>query len=258
MMSLLSTILRTAMHFFKNFSKSQTAIKIASFLCYWYVRFVAYTTRWDRRDIHVFYDNMKKHKAVIFVAWHGRIAFAPYFWNRSSKLSALVSPHRDGQLIGGLLNRFGILNISGSSNENPRSAAVKLLRELKNDASIAIIPDGPRGPSMTMSMSPIYYAKTTGKPIVGMTYSIAHSKILNKSWDRMLLPFPFQKGIVAVTKPFFIPKNSTKEDLEKYRLEIEKELNKLTWQLDNELNLPKIEQGTLPRKLMNCNVKKEK
>lgn len=238
------------MRLFKELSKTTFATHIASFVCYWYVRFVALTTRWDRRDIDVFYKNLEAHKAVIFIAWHGRIAFAPYFWNKCSKLSALVSPHRDGQLIAGLLKRFGIENISGSTNENPRSAAVKLLRELKSNNSIAIIPDGPRGPSMTMSMSPIYYAKTTGKPIIGMTYSIARSKILGKSWDRMLLPLPFQKGIVAVTKPFFIEKTASKEKLEEYRLKIENELNKLTWQLDNELNLPKIEQGTLPRKLM--------
>ena len=238
------------MQFLKKISKTNFFTRIMSFFCYCYVRFVAFTTRWEKRNIDVFYQNLAEHKAVIFVAWHGRIAFAPYFWNKCSKLSALVSPHRDGQLIAGLLKRFGIENISGSTNQNPRSAAVKLLRELKNNASIAIIPDGPRGPSMTMSMSPIYYAKTTGKPIICMTYSIAHSKILGKSWDRMLLPLPFQKGIVAVTKPFFIEKNTPKEELEKYRLQIENELNNLTWQLDNELNLPRIEQGTLPRKLM--------
>ena len=92
------------------------------------------------------------------------------------------------------------------------------------------------------------YAKTTGKPIIGMTYSIARSRILNKSWDRMLFPIPFQRGIVAVTKPFFIPKNTPKENLENYRKQIEDEMNNLTWQLDRELKIPHIEQGTLPRK----------
>jgi len=236
------------MYFLKKILRSKTVTHIISFLCYWYVRFVALTTRWEKRNIDVFYDNLRHQQAVIFIAWHGRIAFPPCFWNRSSKLSALVSPHRDGQLIAGLLKRFGIENISGSTNENPRSAAVKLLRELKNNTSIAIIPDGPRGPSMTMTMSPIYYAKTTGKPIIGMTYSIAKSRVLSKSWDRMLIPLPFQKGIVAVTKPFFIPKNIAKEKLETYRKQIEHEMNDLTWQIDAELNLPKIEQGTMPRK----------
>lgn len=247
-MCLLVNYIGFLMRFFKKVAKFKCTTHIISFLSYWYVRFVAFTTRWEKRDINVFYENLEKHKAVIFIAWHGRVAFAPYFWNRSSKLSALVSPHRDGRLIAGLLKRFGIENISGSTNENPRSAAVRLLRELKNNASIAIIPDGPRGPSMTMTMSPIYYAKTTGKPIIGMTYSIARSRILNKSWDRMLFPIPFQRGIVAVTKPFFIPKNTPKENLENYRKQIEDEMNNLTWQLDRELKIPHIEQGTLPRK----------
>ncbi len=232
---------------FKKIMKSPFVTSLISWLAYWYVRFVAFTTRWDARHINVFYNTLKQNKGLIFVAWHGRIAVAPYFWNRTSKLSALVSPHRDGQLIAGLLRRFGIENINGSSNENARSAAVKLLRELKNDASIAIIPDGPRGPSMTMTMSPLYYAQKTGKPVIGMTYSIAHSKIIEKSWDRMLFPLPFQKGIVAITKPFFIPSNASPEDMERYRKQIESELNHLTWQIDRELNLPKIPQGTMPR-----------
>ena len=232
----------------KSILKSKPATHIISFLFYWYVRFVAFTTRFEKRDINVFYDNVKKHKGVIFIAWHGRMAVAPYFWNRTSKLSALVSPHHDGQLIKGLLNRFGIETIDGSTNQNARRAAMKLLYELKTDNSIAIIPDGPRGPSMTMSMSPIYYAKTTGKPVIGLVYSIANSKIAKKSWDRMLIPLPFQKGIVTVTKPFFVPKNSSKEELEEIRSHIENEMNKLMWELDKELGIEHIKKGTMPRK----------
>lgn len=239
---------RQEMCSFKNVLKSKPAMHIISFLFYWYVRFVSFTTRWEKRDVNVFYDNLEKHEGVIFVAWHGRMALAPYFWNRSAKLSALVSPHHDGQLIAGLLNRFGIETISGSTNQNARRAAMKLLRELKTNNSIAIIPDGPRGPSLTMSMSPIYYAKTTGKPIIGLVYSIANSKIIETSWDRMLVPLPFQKGIVTVTKPFFIKKNSTKEELEQMRQHIEDEMNNLMWQIDAKLKIPHINKGTMPRK----------
>lgn len=233
---------------FKNILKSKTAIHIMSFLTYWYVRFTAFTTRWEKRGLDVFYDNIKKHSGVIFIGWHGRMAVSPYFWNKTSKLSALVSPHHDGQLIAGLLKRFGIDIILGSSNQNARRAAVDLLHELKTNNSIAIIPDGPRGPSLTMSMSPIYYAKTTGKPIIGMVYSVAHAKIIEKSWDRMLVPLPFQKGIISVTKPFFVKKNSTKEELEEMRQHIENEMNKLMWGLDKELNIPLVPKGTVVRK----------
>lgn len=216
-------------------------------VAYWYVRFVAATTRWEIRNLNHFYDNLEKYGSVIYVTWHGRLAMAPYFWDKRKKLKALVSPHHDGQMIVKLLNRFGIGNIDGSSNKHAQSAAVALMRELNRGTTIAIIPDGPRGPSMTMRQSPLYYAQKTGKPVIGVTYSMKRALIVHRSWDRMLVPLPFQKGICAVTEPFFVPENATKEELETYRQKIEDTLNQLTWKLDRELGLPFIPQGTLPR-----------
>ena len=240
------------MALFKNIGRkiirSHTACAVLSFLAYWYVRLVAATTKWDIRNLNNFYDNLDKYCSVIFIAWHGRVPIIPYFWDKRSTLKALVSPHRDGQIIVGLLKRFGIGHIDGSSNERAASAAVTLLKELQQGITIAIIPDGPRGPSMTMGLSPLYYAQKTGRPIVGVTYSIANSYVVERSWDRMLLPKPFNKGICAVTKPFFVLENTSKEELEQYRKQIEKELNELTWKIDKELGMPYIPQGTLPKK----------
>ena len=149
----------------------------------------------------------------------------------------------------GLLRRFGIGIIPGSSNEHAKTAAVALMHELKGGTTIAIIPDGPRGPSMTLSPSPVFYGQKTGKaPIIGVTYSIANSHIVEKSWDRMLFPTPFNRGICAATEPFFIPQNATEAELEQYRQKIENRLNELTWQLDKELNMPHIPKGTAPKK----------
>lgn len=240
---------------FKKITKSHLAAEIISFAAYWYIRLLAVTTKWEIRNINNFYDNLEKYGSVIFIAWHGRMPMLPYFWDKRKVLKALVSPHRDGQMIVGLLRRFGIGNISGSSNENASGAAVSLLRELQSGTTIAIIPDGPRGPSMTMSHSPVYYAQKTGKPIIGVTYSIANSKIIEKSWDRMLFPKPFNKGICAVTKPFFVPHDASKEQLEIYRRQIEDELNNLTWELDKELGMPYIPKGTVPKKKRKVNAK---
>ena len=64
----------------------------------------------------------------------------------------------------------------------------------------------------------------------------------------MLFPKPFNKGICAVTRPFFVPHDASKEQLEIYRRQIENELNNLTWELDKELGMPYIPKGTLPKK----------
>ena len=231
----------------KKITKSKFAVNIISRIAYWYIKFVKYTTKWDLRGVETFYENLEKYGSVIFIAWHGRVPMAPSFWDNRKPLKALVSPHRDGQLVAAMLHRFGIGNIDGSSNENANGAAISIMKELKNGTTIAIIPDGPRGPSMTMSLSPVYYAQKAGIPVLGVTYSIENSIVIEKSWDKMIVPKPFNKGICAVTKPFFIPKDASKTELEKYRLEIENTLNNLTWKIDKELNIPYIPKGTVPK-----------
>ena len=216
------------------------------FLCV-YVRLVGKTTKFDMSGMKKFYDIWEKDGSLIMVAWHGRVGVLPYFWNKKRKLKALVSTHRDGQLIGKLLKSFGIGVIGGSSNNNASGAAISLMKTLKKNDSIAIIPDGPRGPSMKMTMSPIYYAQKTGKPIVGVGYSIKGAK-LAKSWDSMMLPPLFSKGITFATDPFYIPKDAKKEELEKYRLQIEKKLNDIMHDADKKLGVPYVEAGKEAKK----------
>jgi hypothetical protein len=97
-------------------------------------------------------------------------------------------------------------------------------------------------------MSPLFYAQKSGKPLIGITYSIAGSKVISRSWDSMLVPLPFHKGMYAITKPTFIPADATPEELEQYRQKIEQKLNELTWELDKKMGLPFIAQGTVAKK----------
>lgn len=227
----------------KNILKSPLIEKIIGTLAYAYLKFVGMTTRWEVSGVKETYEALEKYGSMVVIGWHGRTLEMPYFWNKSRKLNALVSPHRDGRLIVEILRRFGIGNIDGSSNQNSSTAAINLMKNLQQGNSIAIIPDGPRGPSMTLGMSPIFYAWKSGKPIMGITYSIAGSKVIKKSWDDMLVPFPFHRGIYVITKPLIIPQNATPEELEKYRLQLETELNNITYEIDKKLGIPEVEKG---------------
>jgi len=221
---------------------SRLFLHTVSTLLYWYVLLVGKTTKWTIDGTNKFYDVLKKDKSLIVVAWHGRILMLPYFWNRSGILKALVSLHRDGRLVVRLLESFGIGTIGGSTNQNATAAAVSLMKTLKKNDSIAIIPDGPRGPSMTMTLSPLYYAQKTGKPIVGITFSIKGAKIA-RSWDSMMIAPLFSTGVVSATDPFYIPRDATKDDLEKYRFEIEQKLNEITHKADEKMGIPFVTPG---------------
>lgn len=237
------------MKWLKNILKTSFAEKCVGNLAYFYLKFVGMTTRWQSvTGVKETYEALNNYGSIIVIGWHGRTLLMPYFWNKSSVLNALVSPHRDGKIIVNILKKFGIGHISGSSNKNSTEAAFSLMENLQSGNSIAIIPDGPLGPSMKLSMSPLFYAQKTGKPILGITYSVAGSYIVTKSWDNMLLPLPFHRGMYAITEPFFVPKDATKEQLEEYRQQLENKLNELTWKLDKEMGLPFIPQGKEAKK----------
>ena len=234
--------------YLKNFLKTPIVEKIVGVFAYCYLKFVGLTTRWQVKGVKETYKMLDEYGSMIVVGWHGRTLEMPYFWNKSRPLNALVSPHRDGRIIVEILKKFGIGHISGSSNRQSTEAAFELMSNLKSGNSIAIIPDGPLGPSMQMSLSPLFYAQKSGKPIVGITYSIAGSFIVTKSWDNMLVPLPFHKGRYVITEPFFVPQDATKEELEEYRKQLENKLNEITWQLDKEMGLPFIPQGKEAKK----------
>lgn len=219
----------------KKLGETKFVMGLISSVLFLYAKFVGLTTRWHTEGIEEFHRLARENNGVILVIWHGRALMLPFFKERSLPLDALVSLHRDGRMIAGLLKRFHIGIIGGSTNENAKGGALDLMRTLKQNTSICIIPDGPRGPRMIMGRSPVYYAQKTGKPIIGGAYSIQNAKIIEKAWDKMMVPFPFSRGVCKISQPLYVPENATDQELEQYRREMERRLNKISIECDQEL-----------------------
>lgn len=201
--------------------KSSLAVSIIAKLVSLYIRLVKNTTKWQINGLDNVNALWDKHKSVIIVMWHARTSLIVTFWNKKHPLCALISQHKDGQLMGKIVKNFGLDLIEGSSTSNSRAAAIQLLKALQNNKSICFTPDGPVGPAMEMTLSPLIFAQKSGKPVIGMVYSVKKATIFRKSWDDMMLPYPFSKGVLNCTQPFFIPKDATAEELEEYRKKIE-------------------------------------
>ncbi len=221
--------------------ESSFVMNLISAVFYRYAVFVGNHTRWTKEGVEKCYELWNKNDGFILVAWHGRALMLPYFWNGSKPLNALVSLHRDGRMIAGLLERFGLGTIGGSSNENANGAAFELLKSLQKDTAICIIPDGPRGPRMHLTKSPLYFAQKTGKPLIGATYSVEKHKFVTRSWDCMMIPLPFGKGIVKTTEPLFVPADADKETFENLRLEMEKRLNEINFECDRLMGIDPVQ-----------------
>lgn len=202
--------------------KSTFIIKCLSFVICAYAVFAGKTTKWTLKGVDEFLKNTQNTN-MIFIGWHSRATMMPYFWNRfiKKRLSALVSPHQDGQIIAHFLKRFGIKPINGSTNEKARQGALEMMRELMDGANIFISPDGPRGPRMRLKKSPIYFAQKSGKPIYCVSFSSSNAIMFEKAWDKTLITLPFGKGSFFVSEPIYIPNDLTDEEFEQYRKKVE-------------------------------------
>ena len=127
--------------------------------------------------------------------WHNRILAAPVAYRRygPDRLAhCLTSASKDGAIIEGVMARFDVGSVRGSSSQGGANAMRALAKLLKKGVDIAITPDGPRGPKYQLSPGIIKLAQITGVPV--MPIHIGYSRYWElKSWDAFRIPKPFAR-----------------------------------------------------------------
>ena len=174
---------------------------------------------------------MEKGTPAIGVFWHGRLLMMPWV-QKGRKLGFLVSPHRDGQVVGKALQRFGFHAILGSTHRQAFSAFKQMVKTLQEGTDVVITPDGPRGPRYRVQIGVIELAKLTGRSIVPLAFGASRKKVFN-TWDHFILPFPFSKGVFIWGEPIKVDSHGDRTHLEQKRALLEKRLNELTEQADH-------------------------
>jgi len=202
-------------------------------LAYWIVKILGWTMRFEHLHTEIPRSFIEKRTPAIGAFWHGRLLMMPVMYRITGrKLSFLVSPHRDGQVIGKAAERFGYNAILGSTTRRGFSALNRMVKVLDEGQDLAIVPDGPRGPRFQVQMGVIELAKLTKRPIVPLSFSASKKKIF-KTWDHFVLPYPFSKGVFIWGEPVHVDSDGDQAELEEKRLLLEKRLNELTEQADH-------------------------
>jgi hypothetical protein len=200
-------------------------------LAYWAIKILGRTMRFEEVNPEIPRSLWEKGIPGIGAFWHGRLLMMPWAY-KGKKLSFLVSPHRDGQVVGKALQRFGFNAILGSTTRKGFSAFKEMARACQNGSDIAMVPDGPKGPRYRVQLGVIELAKLTGRPLVPLTFSASKRKIF-KTWDRFLLPYPFSKGVFIWGEPIDVDPNGDRAHLDERRTLLEKRLNELTEMADH-------------------------
>ena len=157
--------------------------------------------------------------------WHYSIIYVLYHMRHYSG-TAMVSASRDGEYIARLAEKFGFDTVRGSRNNKSVEGLKAMLRAIRNGSNAAIVADGSQGPPRIVQAGSILLASRTGAPIIPMVYA-ASSYFTIPSWDRTIIPKPFSRIDFYYGEPLCIPAKATPEEMEEYRVHLEKRLNTL-------------------------------
>jgi lysophospholipid acyltransferase (LPLAT)-like uncharacterized protein len=167
----------------------------------------------------------------IYAFWHGR-QFLLLFTHRHSGTVLPSSESRDGEIQAMILKRFGYGVVRGSSKRKGAQALLGLVENLRSGKTIGLAVDGPRGPLYEVKPGLTYLAGKLNKPIVPVITSAKRFWILEKIWDKYLLPVPFTRGIVMYGEPVWVSGTAEKE-LEIKSAEVQSALNRMMNEADH-------------------------
>ncbi len=161
----------------------------------------------------------------IICGWHGRsFAFANTF--RNSGYSVIISHSRDGEMQSRIFSRLGFRIIRGSTGRGGVRALVEAIRELKAGGTMAMTPDGPRGPSHVVQDGVMVMAQKTGAELLPAAVS-CRPRFMTKSWDKYIVPVPFGRGVILFGEPIKVAPDATQEEVEAVRLQLQNEMMRL-------------------------------
>jgi lysophospholipid acyltransferase (LPLAT)-like uncharacterized protein len=206
-----------------------------------YMLVVGWTTRWRKINQAATAPYMRRGGGgAIACVWHGRFMLAHKLWaygRDATPMDMLVSRSRDGDVVALAARTVGVNVVRGSAAKGKQEkggfeAARVLLRQMETGGAIAVTPDGPRGPCMRARMGPIQLAKMAQVPLLTLAWS-TRWRLVMRSWDRMLAPLPFGRGVLVWGDPIAPPApDADAAAMEACRLKLEAELNRVTAEAD--------------------------
>ena len=170
---------------------------------------------------------------VAYALWHGRLL--PLSWaNRNRGIATLISLSKDGEYIAHVVSGWGFNVVRGSSSRGGQRALAEMIRHARAGRSLALTPDGPRGPRERMKAGVLVAAQRANVPVVPATAACTRAWWF-EGWDRFLVPKPFSRLVLQYGDPVWIDPGLDQAGLERVSLAIERTLNDMQRRLDAEV-----------------------
>jgi lysophospholipid acyltransferase (LPLAT)-like uncharacterized protein len=204
--------------------------RLVPFLAAILMKILTYTLRVRYEAEEPVQDFAASDERIILAFYHRRLVMMPkaYPFRRSTPagergVAILSSDSKDGERSAATWRWFGIHAVRGTAGHSGAQALVKMIRAVKDGWDLGITVDGPRGPRQQVKPGVLAVSRKTGAWIVPVCVAYEQAWAL-RTWDRMLVPWPFSAVVVRYGEPFRVPADS---DEETCRLRLENELNRM-------------------------------
>jgi lysophospholipid acyltransferase (LPLAT)-like uncharacterized protein len=170
-------------------------------------------------------------RPYVLAFWHGTMLL-PWYLHGNPNVVALTSKSKDGNLLAKLLKKWNYKVVRGSSSSGGEIALGIMVDYAKNNFSIAITPDGPKGPRHRFKAGAVITAKKSGLPIILIGIGHQRKKKL-ENWDKFEVPHFFSRAKVVYSDPIYVNANLNYDETSNKISFCEKELNRLQNEAQN-------------------------
>ncbi len=181
-------------------------------------------------DLSIIKNLENQNKNFVLAFWHGNM-LVPWFQFRNKNIVALISKSKDGDLLSKLLINWKYRVVRGSSSDGGNKALDTMVSNAKNKSSIAVTPDGPKGPRHQFKAGAVITAKKSGVPLVLVAAGLKKKRILH-SWDHFEIPKFFSEVNIFFSEPIYIDPQLSYDDTSNVIKDCENALSELSSKAD--------------------------
>ena len=170
------------------------------------------------------------------------VVYSPCYWHQNHILCSnmlrswfakgfrgtfLVSASVDGEMPARIAEHWGANVIRGSANQTGALALRDMQQQIKNGNGIVTTADGPNGPKQKFKHGTILMARIGQTHLVPLACAAERAWFLDR-WDDFMIPKPFSRVVLGVGQPMLVSRDTSLDQLEGYRVEMESVINSLT------------------------------
>jgi lysophospholipid acyltransferase (LPLAT)-like uncharacterized protein len=213
---------------FRRWSMSDAALAVGGFIGACHYRVVRMTNRLVRVPEATFHAPWENDPAIL-VVWHGEHFLVPFIGPRNDRITALITLHRDGEVLARGGTHFGIKVVRGSGDhgkEFMRKKAVQafamMLRLLRRGETVVLTADVPKV-ARVAGLGVVTLAKHSGCPIVPVGLATSR-RVRLSNWDRTCINLPFGRMVMVRGEPISVARDADDAALEAARQIVETRL----------------------------------